>query len=870
MTSSDRAHTSPKRDTRDSRSQVTIPSRWEKLSSGSSPSADRDDVLTPPFDVGKDYEALEHFSTGGMGCTYKGRNKESGQEVIIKIPHDMPGADARFERECETLRHLCQSATCPYIAQWLDSGSIEDKGRKRPYLVMELVQGATLRQVLQSRSVLPWDEVETLLKHVNQALLFMNSNGVSHRDIKPDNLIYDENNRRWVLVDFGIAHDEGQQVMQTLISNEGTWDYMSPEQIRGKKVDIRSDIYSLGKVAWEALIGTCPRVGTEYPSKYVKEGKENPSGSGRDVDDLIRLMVADNLEERFASPDELSSALERTAVSVGDERRRRRRKKILLRSLLTVLFIGAISTVAWFTGDYVIGNKIEDAARKTDKSVALQEIENIPRPLWMGESAYEKVVPGLRRETEKEEEKMRGEYEKLHGREFEQLSVRDRIERCNAFIKKWEAGYSQDPRVKKIKDTILPHLETDAELEEKMKPLQDGKLNIDGCWKCLDVLKIDKYAKSKLAWGYREKLRENFQRAYKNDVDTKITRHQYSEALKELDNLASANIVGRDFIDNLRGQVENARKEYDYSCLLDRIEKMCDAKDYAGAREAVDKYKEKYPDDTRSGQMLQWIAEQYKSYIIKSYIDDEEKQSHQKKADIYYEECVERIREFVTIFHEGEFSSYRNELSEFLLRAASGRILDIGNSRDSQAIKIDELSGMDWSECNEEHRAHLNKLRNAVIGHIKQPTYATRCVAEYWYQRAPIRGIGKPTVYRVHIERVVVSMSDEYYKEMKGKFDADPEVCISRFTRGRREDELYNTSKDKSKNIKGRQWFEVEVDRDFMFDIEEDEIRCSLKDGDTFDKAHPQLGRGKISPDSTSGRWRFDDGTTIEIYYKAD
>ncbi len=853
MTSGNRAQTSQKRGTQaDSRTQRTIPSGWEKPTPDSG--TDREDVLTPPFDVGKDYEATEHFSTGGMGCTYKGRNKVSGQEVIIKIPHDMPGADARFERECETLHRLCQSATCPHIAQWLDNGSIEDKGRKRPYLVMELVRGSTLRQILQSRSVLPWDEVKVLLKHVNQALQFMNDSGVSHRDIKPDNLIYDAENKRWVLVDFGIAHDEGQQVMQTLISNEGTWDYMSPEQQEGKKVDIRSDIYSLGKVAWEALIGTCPRVGTEYPSKYVKDGKKNPSGSDKNVDDLIRMMTAADLEERFRSPDELSRALENTVRYV----RLGRLLRLILKILLWVMFVSLLLVTVWRFGDYCIGREIEDAARKTDKCVALQEIENISRPFGMGDSTYNRVVPGLRRDTETERNEMIEEYNRLKGSGSEIFNMVNRFRDCKNFVNKWKAaGYGGDREIKEI-ELMLPDLKMEAELEEKIKPLLDGKLTIDGCFECLDVLK--KYPGSDLTREYMGKIRENFKRAYVSDVDTKIARHQFNAALKELDRLVNANVVEREFIDKLKRKVEDERKAYEFSNVLDYIRKACDAKDYVGAREEVDKYKEKYPDDARVGQMYQDVA---KRFVL--FIADLAKQAHQSGKDTHYEDLVERIHEFIEIFPEPEYLQYRDYFSSVILIVVRERMWNIATSQESPTIKAGEIDRMRWTECNERHREYLNELRRLVIDYIGRPTYETGYMAKYRYQRAPISGVGKPTIYRVHIERIVVSMSDEYYKEMKGAFAADPRVSISRFTQRSRMDELY-----KADGPKGRQYFELPVNSYSMLDTENDEIRCSLEDKDVFDKAKPLGGKGTIDPSETSARWEFDNGTTIEIYYKAD
>src|SRR5574344_1992103 len=125
-------------------------------------------------------------------------------------------------------------------------------------MVMKFIDGPSLRQQLKTQEKLSWDEAKKVLEDIATALGYLYINNMCHRDIKPDNIIFDKEARNWVLVDFGIAKSLQDNIRLTMTmagQDSGTWDYMPPEQLDGKVVDIRCDIYALGTVIWEALIG---------------------------------------------------------------------------------------------------------------------------------------------------------------------------------------------------------------------------------------------------------------------------------------------------------------------------------------------------------------------------------------------------------------------------------------------------------------------------------------------------------------------------------------------------------------------------------------------------------------------------------------
>jgi len=189
-----------------------------------------------------------------MASIFRATDTRDGRQVAIKIPHPEMEADAtlfdRFKREQD-------------IGQKLDHPGVMkvfgDEKRSRIYMVMEWVNGKLLREMLAGGKKLPVDKSVRIAERICDALAYVHSQGVVHRDMKPENIMVDENDNI-KLIDFGIAGQEGaRRLTFAKLSNVmGTPDYISPEQVKGKRGDGRSDIYAMGVMLYEMLTGKVP------------------------------------------------------------------------------------------------------------------------------------------------------------------------------------------------------------------------------------------------------------------------------------------------------------------------------------------------------------------------------------------------------------------------------------------------------------------------------------------------------------------------------------------------------------------------------------------------------------------------------------
>jgi serine/threonine protein kinase len=259
-----------------------------------------------------DFEILEELGRGGMAIVFRARDKALGREVAIKVlPARLMSDTAlveRFEHEARTAGNLEHPNIIP----------IYRVGRAGPeggvsYFVMKLLRGQSLSAMLKERGKLPPDELRTLLLETASALGYAAKHNVVHRDIKPDNILFDAEGRS-VLVDFGIAKTPGvhHSVAGTLV---GTPRYMSPEHALSQVLDGRSDLYSLGVVAYEALFGK-PPFDSDDPLELISKHIHEPvpasplwTDEERELYPVIARMLAKKPEDRFQSADEVILAL---------------------------------------------------------------------------------------------------------------------------------------------------------------------------------------------------------------------------------------------------------------------------------------------------------------------------------------------------------------------------------------------------------------------------------------------------------------------------------------------------------------------------------------------------------------------------------
>jgi serine/threonine protein kinase len=202
-----------------------------------------------------DYYQIETLvARSGMASIYKATDTRSGHPVAIKVPHPEMEADPvlfdRFKREQE----IGQKLDHPGVMKVLS-----DDHRGRIYMVMEWVDGHLLREDLSGGRKLPVDRAVRIVARVCSALDYIHANGVVHRDLKPENIMVDKDDNI-KLIDFGIAGHEGSRrlTFAKLSNVMGTPDYISPEQVKGKRGDGRSDIYAMGVMLYEMLTGKVP------------------------------------------------------------------------------------------------------------------------------------------------------------------------------------------------------------------------------------------------------------------------------------------------------------------------------------------------------------------------------------------------------------------------------------------------------------------------------------------------------------------------------------------------------------------------------------------------------------------------------------
>ena len=271
-----------------------------------------DDTHTHPT-LGR-YEILKELGRGAMGTVFLGRDPRINREVALKTlpydeiePQELDEVKSRFFREAEAAGRLSH----PNIVSIHDAGEEHDMA----YIAMELLEGIELSEYCSSGSLLPVERVLEIILSVATALEYAHSNGVVHRDIKPSNIMIVKDDLVKV-TDFGIARVIDTSSTRTGIAL-GTPSYMSPEQVAGKKVDGRSDLFSLGIVFYQLLTGKKPFEAdsmtavlyaithSAYPPLPVKAGRI-PACCGKIVNKLLKK----NLTARFASANQVIKAVE--------------------------------------------------------------------------------------------------------------------------------------------------------------------------------------------------------------------------------------------------------------------------------------------------------------------------------------------------------------------------------------------------------------------------------------------------------------------------------------------------------------------------------------------------------------------------------
>jgi len=262
------------------------------------------------------YELDKEIGRGGMGIVFKAKDRRLKRTVAVKLlPPELAFRSeirTRFLREAETAAQLSHPNIVPIYA-------VDEKGGL-VYFVMGFIDGDNLAKRIKDHGPMPPDDVRRILREVADALAYAHANKVVHRDIKPDNILIDAQSQRPMVTDFGIARaiSDGSDARLTATGIAiGTPAFMSPEQSAGDRdLDGRSDLYSLGVVAYQMLCGDLPFNANSTPALLVKHLSERPvpidqrASVPPDLARVVMLLLEKNPDDRFQTASELKTALE--------------------------------------------------------------------------------------------------------------------------------------------------------------------------------------------------------------------------------------------------------------------------------------------------------------------------------------------------------------------------------------------------------------------------------------------------------------------------------------------------------------------------------------------------------------------------------
>ena len=265
--------------------------------------------------LGDRYELAELLGQGGMAEVYRARDLRLGRNVAVKILRTDLARDPSFERRFAREAQACAGMNHPNVVAVFDTGSQLDDGVEIPYIVMEYIDGTTLKDLLLTgRRLLPQRALE-IAAGVLGALEYSHQQGIIHRDIKPANIMLTRAGEIKVM-DFGIARalDDQQATMTQASTVMGTAQYLSPEQGRGETADARSDVYATGCLLYELLTSRPPFVGDTTASVVYQHVKENPLPPSQidpevtgAADAVVLKAMSKNPENRYQSAGEMRS-----------------------------------------------------------------------------------------------------------------------------------------------------------------------------------------------------------------------------------------------------------------------------------------------------------------------------------------------------------------------------------------------------------------------------------------------------------------------------------------------------------------------------------------------------------------------------------
>ncbi|HXO88525.1 MAG TPA: serine/threonine-protein kinase [Candidatus Acidoferrales bacterium] len=287
-----------------------------------------------------------------MASIFRATDTRTGKPVAIKVPHPEMESDPVFFDRFNRERDIGKSLDHPAVMK-----VFPDDDRSQIYMVMEWVDGRLLRKILDEKKVLPPERAVKIAIGICDALSYIHSHGVVHRDLKPENIMVDENDSV-KLIDFGIAGQAGARrlTFAKLSQVMGTPEYISPEQVKGKRGDGRSDVYALGVMLYEMLTGKAPFRGPNpfaimndrLLNNPIPPREINPNISP-ELQEIIYRAIERDPKNRYANAHEMKLDLEHPEKVGVSERPElhdwRKRRTPWLRRILFYIFLALIPIV---------------------------------------------------------------------------------------------------------------------------------------------------------------------------------------------------------------------------------------------------------------------------------------------------------------------------------------------------------------------------------------------------------------------------------------------------------------------------------------------------------------------------------------------
>jgi serine/threonine protein kinase/Flp pilus assembly protein TadD len=328
------------------------------------------------------YRILEKLGEGGMGVVYKAEDIKLKRLVALKfLPSHITASSeelARFNQEAQAAAILNHPNICTIYA--IEEGT-EPKGEKQQFIAMEYVDGTNLSRKIEHSPLKPSDAISYAIQ-IGDALQEAHANGIVHRDIKSENIMVNSKNQIKVM-DFGLAKLKGSIKLTRTSSTVGTLAYMAPEQIQGREIDARSDIFSFGVVLFEMLTGILPFRGEHDASMMYSILNEEPESlqkylpdAGSDLMHIINRTLEKDPEERYQTMKDIVIELRRIQKKTGNVSRK-------------ILYESAVQPKETIT-QAVFKTEVRSSAESSEAKKPAQEVSkssNAVRKIVIGSAA---------------------------------------------------------------------------------------------------------------------------------------------------------------------------------------------------------------------------------------------------------------------------------------------------------------------------------------------------------------------------------------------------------------------------------------------------------------------------------------------------